>query len=143
MKHFSAPILALLVCGGAHAAVFKYVDAATRIANYSNFRPRGYAARELLPPPPPRAKSEPRFKQEPHLKQVPDVVGSVGAQAFPRVDPQRQRAMDVDRKQIIGDELAAEQAALRLAMGRNAAPDVLGRHRADVAALERELARLK
>jgi hypothetical protein len=62
--------------------------------------------------------------------------------AFPSVSPVRQRELDVDRRAILQDELNEEQRSLAAASGARAARDVLARHAANIAALQRELARL-
>jgi hypothetical protein len=61
------------------------------------------------------------------------------ADAFPQVSAQRQRQMDDDRRAILQEELAHERQALAAASGQRAAGDVLARHMANVAALQREL----
>jgi hypothetical protein len=73
---------------------------------------------------------------------------AIGAKAqatsadFPSVSPVRQRELDVDRRAILQDELNEEQRSLAAASGARAARDVLARHAANIAALQRELARL-
>lgn len=62
--------------------------------------------------------------------------------AFTRVTPARQREMDADRRAILEDELNEERRALAAASGARAAREVLTRHAANIAALQRELARV-
>jgi hypothetical protein len=61
---------------------------------------------------------------------------------FARVSAARQRDMDADRRAILEQELDEERHALAGAHAAHAASDVLARHVANVAALQRELARL-
>lgn len=58
---------------------------------------------------------------------------------FPRVTPATQRQRDSERRRILTEELEAEQAAMNDAIATQAATEVIHRHRANVAALEREL----
>jgi hypothetical protein len=58
--------------------------------------------------------------------------------AFPRVSAEEQRRRDTDRRAILLEELAAEQAALAGARGEQ-----LQRHQENVAALQRELKSLR
>lgn len=62
--------------------------------------------------------------------------------SFARISAARQRELDSDRRAILEDELKEEQRALSAASAGHAARDVLQRHTANVAALQRELARL-
>lgn len=62
--------------------------------------------------------------------------------SFARISAARQRELDADRRAILEDELNEEQRALTAASAGHAARDVLQRHAANVAALQRELARL-
>lgn len=121
----------------ARAAIFKYIDPLTRMANYSNFRPVGHAARELIIAPP-RPASVARARPV-----LPARAPMLGVNDFPRIAPARQRQLDADRKGIIGDELGAEELLLRQALDGRAGAEAIGRHQANVAALRRELARLR
>jgi hypothetical protein len=140
--------IAALVLGsasaGAPAAVFKHVDQRTHEVSYANFLPPGWPARELTLPRSP----EPRRTRHSSSSPMDDSPPArperlLGADTFPRIDPEQQRKLDVDRRKILGDELMSVQAALQQAQSRSDAPDVINRHRADVEALLRELARVK
>ncbi|UOD29662.1 hypothetical protein INH39_30470 [Massilia violaceinigra] len=145
-------LLAASTMPSAQAALFKYVDPVTRVASYTNFRPSQRGARELVlrelvlrreaaprrvaPPGEPRpvalASSSPRA-----------AVAVVGPASFPRIDARRQRELDSDRKYILGTELMSAQADLARLLAGSAPADSIGRRRSDVAALERELARVR
>ncbi|MFC3457517.1 MULTISPECIES: hypothetical protein [Massilia] len=103
-------------CAGVHA----HVDPVSGMVVLSNIAPTGRTAA----PAPRRGQA-----------------GEAGAPiAFPRVSAQRQREMDGDRRAILQEELTHERRALAAASAARAASDVLVRHAANVAALQRELA---
>jgi hypothetical protein len=140
-------LLAMLVMPAARAVLFKYVDPVTRMASYTNFRPSQPGARELVlrPEPPPRRAasrggSTPTTHAAPGGRKPPPMLGAAN---FPRIDAERQRELDADRKHIIGSELLAAQAELARLLAGRAPADRVGRRRSDVAALQRELARLQ
>jgi len=74
----------------------------------------------------------------------PAAQPAVSAQSpsFPSISAKRQQQMDAERRAILQEELGEEQRALAAASARRAASDVLARHIANVASLQRELAGL-
>lgn len=110
--------LALVHCA-AGAGVFRHVDPVSGMVVLSN-RPPAQAAAPAV------AQDRPR----------------TAARAFPHVSPVRQRQMDGDRRAILQDELDHERRAHAAASASRAAREVLARHTANIAALQRELAAL-
>ncbi len=100
-------VLPLALASVAHATVYKCIDADGRVT-YTNDRTVGGDCTTLdtdlpvssVPPPQPRPPAA-----------TPS--GTAPAPGFPRVSPDAQRARDDTRRQILGSELEAEQAALR------------------------------
>ncbi len=147
-------LLAASTMPSAQAALFKYVDPVTRVASYTNFRPSQRGARELVlrelvlrRETAPRRVSPPREPRPVALAmsspRAAVTVAAVGPASFPRIDARRQRELDSDRKYILGTELMSAQADLARLLAGSAPADSIGRRRSDVAALERELARVR
>ncbi|PHV06635.1 hypothetical protein CSQ96_14875 [Janthinobacterium sp. BJB412] len=135
-------LLAAVATPAAQAALFKYVDPATRVVSYTNFRPPMAGARELVL----RPRSAPRrAAPSPAAGNARDGAPSpmLGMADFPRTGAERQRELDADRKHIISTELQAAEAELERLLAGRAPPERVTRHRGDVAALRRELARLR
>lgn len=138
--------LAVLSAQPAQAALFKQVDPVSHMASYTNYKPPG-SAREVIPKEP---RSEPVARPARSAGAAPAGRGtrdtpsvSTDATGFPRIAADQQRRMDIDRKKILSDELQAVEGALRQAIGRQAAPEVIHRHESDMAALRRELDSVK
>jgi hypothetical protein len=161
-------LLAWAAMPAARAALFKYVDPLTRMASYSNYRPAQPGARELvlrIDAPRRRAPGNSRAPaaaaapmrgpairgpaiRGPAIRgpaiRGPAIRGPAirGPANFPRVDAARQRERDSDRRHILDTELRSVEAELARLLAGGAAPEHIGRRRADVAALRRELERL-
>lgn len=145
MKKLALAALVLATASAsAPAAVFKHVNQRTHEVSYANYLPPGWPARELTLPRSPEPQRSRRGTGSP-IDDSPPVRPErlLDADAFPRIDPEQQRKLDVDRRKILGDELMSVQVALQQAQSRRDAPDVISRHRADVEALLRELGRVK
>lgn len=138
--------LAVLSAHSAQAALFKQVDPVTHMASYTNYKPPG-TAREVIPKEPRSAPAARPAHNAPASGAAStgreNVSASTSQAGFPRVDADQQRRMDMDRKKILSDELQAVEAALRMAVGRQAGPEVIHRHESDMAALRRELDSVK
>lgn len=85
---------------------------------------------------PPGARAVPASTHTPHWKPRAKLA------AFARISPARQREIDADRRGILQNELSEERRVLAVASAGHAAGDVLARHAANIAALQRELTRL-
>ena len=105
-KRLLFALLALVFAPLAHPGVYKCIDANGSVT-YTNDRTLGRGCKELsedqpvssVPVPPPRAPATPRATPS----------------DFPRVAPETQRARDNTRRQVLENELAAEEAALEAA----------------------------
>lgn len=143
-------LLAASCMPAAQAALFKYVDPVTRVASYTNFRPSQAGARELVLRELVRRSAPRRVAQSMAAKPVAIAASGVraampklGPANFPRIEARRQRELDMDRRHILSTELASAQADVARLLAGSAPADHIGRRRSDVAALERELARLR
>ena len=145
-------LLAASSMPAAHAALFKYVDPVTRVASYTNFRPSQAGARELVlrelvrrAGPAPRRVAQAVAARPVALagSSVRAAMPTLGPANFPRIEARRQRELDMDRKHILSTELASAQADVARLLAGSAPADHVGRRRSDVAALERELARVR
>jgi hypothetical protein len=141
VKHFvnffvTFPLLYLLSVG-ALAEIFQYVDPIDGHVTWSNVPLHGQASAKAAAPTstvrPARVSYRP----------ASNASTSIGPAHFPRVTEAQQRDRDNDRRQILIDELKDEQEAFNKAKERNASDAEINRHRANIAALERELSNLK
>ncbi len=105
----------------AHSGIFTSVDPASGMTIVSNIPP----ARALI------MNSVDGTKN----RSVPASAPS----AFPRVSVSRQRELDGGRRAVLQAELTRELRALKAAEVTRAQPEVLDRHQANVAALQREM----
>lgn len=62
---------------------------------------------------------------------------------FPRVSAETQKERDSERRRILKQELAWEQAELDRAIENKGAGDVVQRHRANIEALNREISNVQ
>jgi hypothetical protein len=62
---------------------------------------------------------------------------------FPRVSAETQKKRDSERRRILKQELAWEQAELDRAIENKGARDVVQRHRANIEALNREISNVQ
>ena len=109
---------ALALCAGAAwAGVFRHVDPVSGMVVLSNV-----PASVRTPVPAPAQAG-----------------GRVAGEAFPKVSSERQRQMDEERRTILQDELKEERRAHAAAAASRATGEVLARHAANIAALQREL----
>jgi len=127
-----ALVLATLSAIG-HCEVYKRVDPITGHVTFTNF--------PVMPKDSPPAE-QPAPIVKPLRKESRAASMTVAPTKFPTVDQSEQKRRDADRLQILKDELAAEQIALAKAQQKNDSP-ALHRHRANVAALEREIVSVK
>ncbi|RZI40344.1 hypothetical protein EGT07_23665 [Herbaspirillum sp. HC18] len=134
----------LFVCLGMIAActqarVYQHVDPVTGAVTYSNFPARGQEPEEVDAAPD-RPAHHPNAPKAASRNAAP----SAGAPAnFPRVAAATQKERDTDRRKILNDELQSEQVALADAIARKAADDTVQRHKANIAALQREISNIK
>lgn len=146
--------VALLLCSGAHADIYKCVDETGHVT-YSNVTQKGCQKLELEP-----LSTVPSAPPKPAAAAKPAQSGSPAG--FPKVDSDVQRKRDADRRKILEDELVAEerqleeakkalaeQEAVRLGDERNYQKfldrvqpfrDKVALHQRNVEALRRELA---
>lgn len=122
LLRFVGCALALAPGAFAQAAVFTFVEPRTGLVVLSNTR--GGAAQAFPVP------------EQMALTKRQDLIG---ADQFPRVSASRQWELDGGRRAILLEELKVEQQKLKLATIERAATDVLNRHAANIAALQREL----
>jgi hypothetical protein len=127
--------------------VYKYVDPDTGITTYTNFRlPPGQ--RPMIPAVPVTrtialtapARERPYAARIARPKEPRPVANDA---SFPTISAGTQRERDSERLTIIEEELRAEQTALDEAVAKDAAADVIRRYEANIAALQREVDRLK
>jgi len=100
----------------AQGAVYKCVDEQGRV-EFTDTGRKGCKALDLpgyAPPPPPRASAPiPAVRPlNPQQGAVPAATPAATPASFPRVDSAQQRARDDDRRDILNDELRAEQKKL-------------------------------
>jgi hypothetical protein len=110
-------LLAPLCCQG---GVYAHVDPVSGMTILNNVPPEG---------------------REPASRPAP--VAHAQMAGFPRVTGARQRELDGGRRNILRTELSSEQQALSTAIAAQAAQDVVQRHVANIAALQRELAAMR
>ncbi len=119
-----------LIATNAHSAIFLHTEAGTGMEVYSNLAPKAGAlvitpaAASVLP----TAASRPQ-------KQLSQIARSDQSS--------QQSAREVDRRAILSSELQSEQLALKSATLQRAAVEVIVRHQSNVAALEREISRVR
>jgi hypothetical protein len=129
--------------------VFKYVDPDTGITTYSNIRLRAgqrplipsaaaSVARTIALAAPARERS---YAARVALRKEPRAVANDSG--FPTISAGTQRGRDSERLIIIEQELRAEQSALDEAVAKDAPLDVIRRCESNIAALQREVDRLK
>jgi hypothetical protein len=155
-----AVVLTLLCTTGtlAHARLHRQVDPATGITTYSYFpipaqrRDKGVAlpARQA---PRPTASLAPDTRPSQTAVQTKEQTPMPRAQAvrlvpsaysgFPRVSAETQKKRDSERRRILKQELAWEQAELDRAIENKGARDVVQRHRANIEALNREISNVQ
>ncbi|MES2320128.1 MAG: hypothetical protein V4631_21840 [Pseudomonadota bacterium] len=108
----------------AQAAIFSHVDPGSGLTILSNVDAgRAETVKKLAPTPTQAARA----------------AAAATPADFPRVSAARQRERDGGRRAILMAELAGEQQALGTAAAARAQADVLHRHQANIAALQREL----
>lgn len=112
-----------------HARIFKHVNPLTGSITYSNFPLRGQES-EATPAP----------KKAVQRNAAPAVATPA---SFPKVAAATQKERDSDRQKILNDELQSEQNALNDAIAKNASDDMIQRHKANIAALQREIGNTK
>ena len=113
----------LLIPASAQAAIFRHVDPGSGLTILSNVDAASAGAVKNVAP--------------------ASVQAGKGATAtpadFPRVSAARQQERDGGRRAILMAELASEQQSFGAAAAAHAQLDVLHRHQANIAALQREL----
>lgn len=115
----------------ASATVYKIVDPATGHVTYTNKQPGADETSTNAP-------SVPETK----VKQV-HIKTSVAPANFPVASSAEQKQRDSDRVQILADEIANESKELADAKSKHATPEDIHRHEANLAALDRELKRMR
>lgn len=137
MRYLAVLLGALHLTAGAE--VFARIDPVTGHVTYTNMPPNSGIEQDALAPTTPG-----KVQQPARPKVASNVLSSpVVERVFPKVTPAEQRQRDVDRLSILHDELSSEKAAYAVAQTKKAGADVLSRHRANIASLERELARIR
>lgn len=94
---------------GAQTAVYKCVDAQGRV-EFTDTNKRGCKALDLpgyIPAPPQRSAPAPAMRQG-----SPAPAAAPSPANFPRVDTSQQRVRDDDRREILNEELRAEEQKL-------------------------------
>lgn len=131
-----------LMAGAARAQVYRYVDSATGSFIYSNQKSDLPVLSRMSAPSPLRCASvSPLASGQVRSASKKTVAAGLAPAAFPRVSSAAQREYDSDRRRILQEELELEKSALNDAIGKGASEDIVHRHQANVAALERELDR--
>ncbi|WP_332848614.1 hypothetical protein [Massilia sp. S19_KUP03_FR1] len=123
MRRAALLLTLVLAARAACAGVYEHVDPVSGMTILNNVAP---TARQLALAAPAAAPATP-----------------AAAQAFPRVSSALQNQRDGARRDILASELETERQALASATATRAASDVLARHTANVAALQRELGRVR
>lgn len=135
MKQFIVCFCAAFLCVcNAKAEVYKKIDPTTGHITLTNIPPRSLQQNQESTPPvvmPMPAKSAAPVHAQP------------SPASFPKLSPDLQKERDKDRKQILENELKTEQTALKEATDKKAPADVVSRHKANIAALEREILNVK
>lgn len=123
----------------ANAEIFKYRDPETGGMILTNIRREPQAVTAPRPSPESGASILPALPPPPEPRLNPGPASS----EFPRISARTQRHRDMDRRTILDEELRAEKSALDMAMSGGANAEKVERHRGNVEALEREIARLR
>ena len=97
------------VSGQGHAEIFKCVEEGGRVT-YSNAQTKGCTRLNVGP-----INAVPAAKSGSAGNANSSVNRSAGSEGFPRVNTETQRARDDERRRILDQELASEQAALAAA----------------------------
>lgn len=113
--------IALLAPAIAPAAIFSHVDVDSGLTILNNVGPDRPRSVKTVSASPVRASK------------------TAAPSDFPRVSAAHQQAMDGGRRAILMAELSQEQQALDAAAAAGAQAEVLHRHQANIAALQREL----
>lgn len=140
-NRFSGPWITFIVLvssGHAHAELYQRVDPVTGHVTITNVPPAG-----VRQPPVSMTSDSVLPGRRPAGKSPAPPAQSRAATNFPRITAEQQRSRDTDRRQILTAELRVETAALAAAVGRKESADVLRRHKANIASLEREIAATK
>lgn len=136
VRHFIIfPLLYLVSVGASAEKIFRYVDPLTGNVTLSNVSLRSRASTRVA------ALTHRVAPTRVSYRPASNASTSTSPADFPRVTTAQQRDRDNDRRQILIDELKAEQEAFDQASARNASDDEIHFHRANIAALERELQR--
>jgi hypothetical protein len=136
------------VGGSADAQLYRYVDAETGWFVYSNRKFELPVQTRIAAPPSLLRASLPGptpilNRDQNRSMSTKSATARYAPADFPRVTRSMQQERDSDRRRILQDELDAEKLALNAALGKGAAEDIVHQHRANVAALERELGRTR
>jgi hypothetical protein len=133
----------------AEPTLFRHEDPVTGITTFSNLPLRiekqpslpeaaapSSTARDAIPAPPEAASYAAPIAREGESRAAASGAG------FPTIGAGIQRGRDSERLTIIEDELRGEQNALSEAVAKDAPRDIIRRHEANIAALQREIDRL-
>lgn len=138
-------LLFLLVwCAQANAEMVRKVDPITGHATYTNLTPSRAAVLDLEPQP--LIKMRQAVKQySPKLakSEKPATTQITQPADFPSVSPELQKQRDYGRMRILMDELRSELSRLEVAQEKKADTDTIGRHKANIASLKREIKNIK
>jgi hypothetical protein len=115
-----AVLVALVPLAPAHAQIFK-CEGPNGVVEYSNAQPAAQPGRTcrsievgtitVVPAPKPQPRPQPPV-QGTASPQGPASAQGARPEGFPRVDPSTQRARDDERRRILEDEVAKEEARL-------------------------------
>lgn len=134
------PILAFCIPLSCSAEIFKRVDPITGHVTFTNISPRDSISDnkniEIAKDPVISAASKPS-----EAKKV-NIVARMDNK-FPTVDAKTQKARDVDRKNILLEELNSEKQHLAEKIMKKSEPDAIKRVKANIASLEREILSVK
>lgn len=122
----------LLVATCARGAVFSRVEAGTGVVVHSNL---AVATVPIVF----EFGSQPASSKSGASKKVKYSAQNVS----PALGLPKQSDREVDRREILTSELRSERYGLQAAKSQNAASEVIARHQSNVAALEREIERLR
>jgi hypothetical protein len=124
----------------AYGSLHKQVDPATGVTTW-RYRPPPPAERKPAPAPAkPVAAARASSAAAPARAPAQVLARPAEARGFPQVPQQLQNERDSERRRILVQELALEQAELEQAIVARAASERVARLRANVAALQREIA---
>lgn len=135
VKHFVIFPLLYLVSVGASAEIFRHVDPIAGNITLSNVPPHRKVSTKRAARAFKVAPARTSYRLAANTSPLP------GPADFPRVTADQQHARDSERRQILMDELQAEQEAFEKAKERNAPDAEIDTLRGNIAALERELDR--